>query len=104
MEGNFSTDWAAAGRQEDGFGMIQAHYIQAHLLLCGLVPNGPGPVGVNGLEVPDPCCIAPFLRLIFESLACSRASQIAQDTVRGVKIPLKKCVACMKCATPQRVK
>ena len=36
-------------------GMIQAHSIQAHLLLCGPVPNRPGPVLVLGPEVGDPC-------------------------------------------------
>ena len=34
--------------------MTQAHYIQAHLLLCGLVPNRPRPVLVHGLEVGTP--------------------------------------------------
>ena len=28
----------------DGSGMIEAHYIQVHLLLCGLVPNRPRPI------------------------------------------------------------
>ena len=37
--------------------MIQVHYIQAHLLLWGLVLNRPGRVLV--LEVGDPC-ISPF--------------------------------------------
>ena len=37
-EDKFSKDWG----REDGFGMIPEHYIQAHLLLCGLVPNRPG--------------------------------------------------------------
>ena len=39
----------------DGFRMIEVHYIQAHLLLCGLVPNRPGLVPVCGLEVGYPC-------------------------------------------------
>ena len=34
--------------------MIQEHYIQAHLLLCGLVPYRPGLVLVHGPEVGDP--------------------------------------------------
>ena len=34
--------------------MIQAHYIQAHLLLCVLVPNRPGPEPVCDLEVRGP--------------------------------------------------
>ena len=33
----------------DGLGMIQAHFIQAHLLLCDPVPNRPGLVLVYGL-------------------------------------------------------
>ena len=50
IEDNFSMD----GREgEDGFGMIQAHYIQAHLLLCVSVPNSPGLVPVQGPEVGD---------------------------------------------------
>ena len=51
MEENFSMDRG----QADGFGMIQAHYIQAHLLLCGLVPKRPGWVPEPGLEFGDPC-------------------------------------------------
>ena len=43
------------------FGRIQAHYIQAHLLLGGLVPNRPGPVLVHGPEVGDPCPTGPKL-------------------------------------------
>ena len=31
MEDSFSTDWSG--------GMIQVHYVQAHLLLCGLVKH-----------------------------------------------------------------
>ena len=51
MEDNFSTD----GVREDGFGMIQVHYIQAHLLLCSPIPNRPGLVLVCGPEVGEPC-------------------------------------------------
>ena len=50
VEGNFST--VGGG---DGFGMILVHHIQAHLLLCGLVPNRPGLVPVCSLEVEDLC-------------------------------------------------
>ena len=35
--------------------MIQARYMQAHLLLCGPVPNRPGPVPVHAPEVGDLC-------------------------------------------------
>ena len=38
----------------DGFRMIQAHYIQAHFLLWGPVPNRPGLVLVHGLAGGDP--------------------------------------------------
>ena len=48
MEDNFSLG------QGVGFKMIQGHYVRAHLLLCGLVPNRPGPVPVHGPEVGDP--------------------------------------------------
>ena len=37
VDDNFSTDWG----WWDGLRMIQAHSIQAHLLLCVLVPNRP---------------------------------------------------------------
>ena len=40
---------------EDGFRMIQVHYIQAHLLLCGPVPYRLGLVLVLSPEVGDPC-------------------------------------------------
>ena len=52
MEDNFSTDegWGPG----DGLGMIEAHDIQAHLLLCGPVPNRPGLVPFCGPEVGDP--------------------------------------------------
>ena len=40
----------------DGFRMIQAHYIQAHLLLCGPVPNWLRLVLVRSPNVGDPCC------------------------------------------------
>ena len=50
VEDSFSTDWGGG----DGFGIIQTHYIQAHLLLCGPVPNRPGPVPIHGPEVADP--------------------------------------------------
>ena len=50
MEDNFSTDQGVVS----AFGMIQVHYIQAQLLLCGLVPNRPEPVQVCGLEVRGP--------------------------------------------------
>ena len=36
-------------------GMIQAHYIQAPLPLCGLVPNRPTQVPVHDPEFGDPC-------------------------------------------------
>ena len=55
MEDNFSTDWG----WEDGFSLIQAHYIQAHLLLSGPVPNRPGLVLVSNSEVGDPCSRGP---------------------------------------------
>ena len=42
------------GVGEDGFRMIQLHYIQAHLLLCGPVPNRLGMVLVHSLEFGDP--------------------------------------------------
>ena len=51
-EDNFSTD----GRR-DGFGMFQAHCIQAHLLLCGLVPDRPGLAPMCSWEGGDPCII-----------------------------------------------
>ena len=50
-EDHFSTDWGWG----DGLGMIQMHYIQAHILLCSLVPNRPGLVLVHGPEVGNPC-------------------------------------------------
>ena len=50
VEGHFSTD----GVGGVGFRMIYMLYIQAHLLLCGPVPNRSGPVLVHGLEVGDP--------------------------------------------------
>ena len=53
MEENFSMDRG----QADGFGMIQAHYIQAHLLLCSAVPNRPRPVQVRSLKVGDLCSV-----------------------------------------------
>ena len=37
-----------------GFGMIKELYTQAHILLCGLVPNRLGPIPVHGREVGDP--------------------------------------------------
>ena len=37
------------------FATIQVLYIQAHLLLCGPVPNRPGLIPVPSLEVGDPC-------------------------------------------------
>ena len=46
----FLTDWQVA----NGFCMIQVHYIVAHLLLYGPIPNGPRAVLVLGLEVGDP--------------------------------------------------
>lgn len=39
---------------EDGFWMIQAHYIKALFLLCGLVSGSSGLVLVCGPEVGDP--------------------------------------------------
>ena len=50
VEDNFSIHWGRG----DGFRMIQVHHIQEHLLLCGPVPNRPGPVLARGLEVRDP--------------------------------------------------
>ena len=55
VEDNFSRSWVGVG---NGFGVIQVHCIQAHLLLCVLVPNrqtstGPGP------EVGGPCTRLP---------------------------------------------
>ena len=52
LEDNFSRD---LGLGSDGFGMIQAHYIQAHLLLCVLVPTRPRTLPVCILDVGDPC-------------------------------------------------
>lgn len=58
MEDDFSTGdrmgWEGAVGK-DGFSMIQANCIQAHLLRFGLVPNRPGPVLVCGLSVGGPC-------------------------------------------------
>ena len=52
----------------DGLDMIQVHYVQAHLLLCGLVPNRPGLVLVCGLVVGDPCFKRWFhSKVLFES-------------------------------------
>ena len=51
MEDNFATDRSG----EDGFGMIQMYYIQAHLLLYGPVPNKTGLEPVQSPEVGDPC-------------------------------------------------
>ena len=48
-------DGSVEGLEGNGFGMIRAHYIQAHLLLCGLVPNRLRPVLVHSLEAVDPC-------------------------------------------------
>ena len=50
VEDNFSMEVGAGG----GFQMIQAHYSQAHLLLCGPVPNRPGPVLVLGRRLGTP--------------------------------------------------
>ena len=61
MEDNFPMHWWEVG---DGFRMIQAHYIQAHLLLGGLVPNGHRPVPVHGLEVGDPCFKHTLMHMI----------------------------------------
>ena len=36
----------------DVFELIEEHYIQAHLLLGGLVPNRPGLMGVQRMGVP----------------------------------------------------
>ena len=61
VEDNFSTDTAVG----DGFGRIQAHCIQAYLLLCGPVPNRPQ---TSWLGVGDPCSIhiaMPLVRAIW---------------------------------------
>ena len=50
MEDNFSMNREAG----DGLGMIQVYDIQAHLLLCGPVPNRHGLVPGHCLEVGDP--------------------------------------------------
>ena len=50
VEDNFSMEVGAGG----GFQMIQAHSSQAHLLLCGPVPNRHRLVPVHGPEVGDP--------------------------------------------------
>ena len=56
MEDNFSMDRDGVVRG-DGFRMIQEYNIQAHLLLCCLVPNRPGSVSVLvcGPGIGDPC-------------------------------------------------
>ena len=51
MEDSFSKDQD----EVDGFRMIQTQLIQAHLLLCGPVPNKPRLVLPHSLEVGDPC-------------------------------------------------
>ena len=63
MEGSFSMDRGGWG---DGLGMIQVHYIQAHLLLCSPVPNRPRPLLVHGLEIGYPCF--NFKRSIWKSV------------------------------------
>ena len=52
MKDNF---FHGPGCREWGFRMTQVHYIQAHLQLCGLGPNRPGPVPVHCPDVGDPC-------------------------------------------------
>ena len=69
-EDNFSMD---RGR---GFGTIQAHYIQAHLLLHGLVSNRPRPVRVHGLEVGDPSTQALLKYIPHTITAFSNVRQI----------------------------
>ena len=51
VEDNFSMDWGSW----DGFRVVQAHYIQAHLLLCCPVPNSPRPALVHSPEVGNLC-------------------------------------------------
>ena len=46
MEDNFSMDLGGGGAGmvrdgRNGFGMIQAHYVQAHFLLRNTIPNRP---------------------------------------------------------------
>ena len=45
-----------------GFWMIEVHYIQVHLPLCGPVPNRPRLVPVLGPEIGDPCFTAVLFR------------------------------------------
>ena len=49
MEDSFFVDQD----EGDGFRMIQVHYVQAHLLLCILVPSRPALVLVCGPEAGD---------------------------------------------------
>ena len=48
----------------DGLGMIQAHYIQAHLPLCGLAPNHSLTSPVRSPEIGDPWSIGSFVRIM----------------------------------------
>ena len=61
---------------EDGFGMIQVHYIQAHPLLCGPVPNRPGPVPVCGPEVEDPSFRQYHRQLVILGLTSSKSLKV----------------------------
>ena len=51
VEDSFSTHLGLG----DSFRTIQVHYIQADLLLCSPVPNGPAALPVHSPEVGDPC-------------------------------------------------
>ena len=50
MGDNFSRNWGS----RNGFGMIQAHYIQPYLMLCSLVPNRFRLVQVHGRRLGIP--------------------------------------------------
>lgn len=50
VEDDFSTDGVRRG---DGLGMVQMHYMQAHLLLCDPMPNRPSLVPAGSLDVGD---------------------------------------------------
>ena len=75
--------------------MIQELYIRAHPLLCSLVPNGPRPLPVQGLEVGDPCSnnlvfvqISPIISKnnFFLPLTCSNQDQTEVYTLYLVDV------------------
>ena len=63
----------------DGFRMIQAHYIQAHLLLCGPVLNRPRMVLICGPQVGDPYSRGSFIQQILYSMKQVQGNGLGAD-------------------------